>query len=326
MAAETDLAALKQALEDLVSGRISYSRAPERDSLWDGPQNGPRSGAIRSLHDYDQALRRSARAGERYHDGVKAILIILLLIVAIGAFLAWALFYDTLQKSKNANASPKANDGNTESNTFSTTNLPESALPNIANIRNVDASHASHSSAAKLPLHSNREDLVRYAKEQAAFYAAQGVPEQEAMAYITRQLNDAVEAQKARNSRGSSEILHQVHQPKSALQPTTTAMTDQQHEMPLILPIVGDIPLSSGNLRTSKPAPIHQHDDEDLPINGRKDANHKKRISAESAEVQDYMTRRREALGLPEEEPPIQPVEKAKVTFQTPNDLRETFL
>jgi hypothetical protein len=142
-----------------------------------------------------------------------------------------------------------------------------------------------------LPPTAQREDLVRYAREQAAYYAAQGVPQQEALAYISQQLQGAMSAQTTRLNAAATAAepletldappLNEVRQP--ILPP----------QLPLVMPLTGIVPLS---LPTARDAFA-----QDEQIDDRKLAR-KHKVSSESKEVQDYMKRRQQALGVDEVE------------------------
>ena len=174
-----------------------------------------------------------------------------------------------------------------------------------------------------LPPTAQREDLVRYAREQAAYYAAQGVPQQEALAYISQQLQGAMSAQATRamssgdgngesfqdmEAMGAEKPLSEQAAPATIDASKSASITVSKQpilppQLPLVMPLTGIVPLSLPRAREStgllpKPAALSSAEDEGQ-VDDRKMAR-KHKVSSESKEVQDYMKRRQQALGVEE--------------------------
>ena len=171
-----------------------------------------------------------------------------------------------------------------------------------------------------LPPTAQREDLVRYAREQAAYYAAQGVPQQEALAYISQQLQGAMSAQATRtlsNGDGDGESFQEMGAElvgsasttaiaESASVGTSASTSGSKQpilppQLPLVMPLTGIVPLSLPRARESTgllAKPTASAEDEGQ-VDDRKMAR-KHKVSSESKEVQDYMKRRQQALGAEE--------------------------
>jgi len=178
-----------------------------------------------------------------------------------------------------------------------------------------------------LPPTAQREDLVRYAREQAAYYAAQGVPQQEALAYISQQLQGAMSAQATRalsSGGGDGENFQDMEAMRaekplieqaapttidaSASVGTVSNTVSKQPilppQLPLVMPLTGIVPLSLPRAREStglfsKPAATSFSAEDEGQVDDRKMAR-KHKVSSESKEVQDYMKRRQQALGVEE--------------------------
>jgi hypothetical protein len=127
---------------------------------------------------------------------------------------------------------------------------------------------------------ASRKDLVQFAKDHASYYAAQGVPEQEAMVYITKSIREVVEAKQYENE--------------------SNFERPQQQQQPLRhLPLpVATAPMSS--FKINGPLPLVGRDKmiEEFDSGGRR-----KKMSSESKEVEEYMKRRQKTLGISETSP-----------------------
>ena len=145
---------------------------------------------------------------------------------------------------------------------------------------------------------ATRKDLVQFAKDHAAYYAAQGVPEHEAMLYIGNKVREVVASQRQREAPEAPRAAP-VALPQPAARPLPLPLPQPQ-PLPLVMKLTGDVPIVTS---------------EDLEPSGRR-----KKVSSESKEVEEYMRRRQNALGIESaaEEPSINRAQSA--------DPHETFL
>lgn len=156
----------------------------------------------------------------------------------------------------------------------------------------IDAKHINRAAPipivpAQAPEKATREDLIQFAKDHAAFYAAQGVPEQEAMVYITNKVRQVVEQQKQEQV---VQVVEAVPAPKKSPLPAP---------MPLVLKLSGPVPTSDGL--------------DELDTSGRR-----KKVSSEGKEVEEYMKRRQNALGVTESQ--VTSEARTSVSFHDPGE------
>lgn len=145
------------------------------------------------------------------------------------------------------------------------------------------ATAAAAAPASEIPTPSNasREDLVQFARDHAAYYAAQGVPQQEAMVYISNKVREVVAAQEQRRE---AHLSAAARGPVPEPAPPVIVARPQPQPLPLVLKLQGPVP-------TTETAA----DDEEYESGGRR-----KKVSSESKEVEEYMKRRQSALGSSE--------------------------
>ena len=138
--------------------------------------------------------------------------------------------------------------------------------------------------------HASRQDLVQFAKDHAAYYAAQGVPEPEAMLYISNKVREVVASQqRQRESAAAARAAAApplLPAPMPILVPARTAPTESA--LPLVMKLTGDVPIAGAGGSASE-----ERDE----ASGRR-----KKVSSESKEVEEYMRRRQSALGIDAQE------------------------
>lgn len=134
--------------------------------------------------------------------------------------------------------------------------------------------------------HASRQDLVQFAKDHAAYYAAQGVPEPEAMLYISNKVREVVASQqRQRESAAAARAAAApppLPPPMPVMVPARTAPIESA--LPLVMKLTGDVPIAAAG------GSAGEERDE---ASGRR-----KKVSSESKEVEEYMRRRQSALGI----------------------------
>jgi len=131
--------------------------------------------------------------------------------------------------------------------------------------------------------HASRQDLVQFAKDHAAYYAAQGVPEPEAMLYISNKVREVVANQQRQRDAHANATAAAAANARAALPLAPVRAAQPQPALPLIMKLTGDVPIPG--------APVAAREETD--VNGRR-----KKVSSESKEVEEYMRRRQNALGI----------------------------
>jgi len=150
--------------------------------------------------------------------------------------------------------------------------------------------------------HASRQDLVQFAKDHAAYYAAQGVPEPEAMLYISNKVREVVASQQRQRESHAARVAATP----APLPPPTRAAPSIESALPLVMKLTGDVPLA---------AAVGEERDE---ATGRR-----KKVSSESKEVEEYMRSRQTALGIDAAEDhtattTAAPARSSAVSFQDP--------
>jgi len=143
--------------------------------------------------------------------------------------------------------------------------------------------------------HASRSDLVQFAKEHAAYYAAQGVPEHEAMLYISNKVRDVVAMQQKQQ-----EAREAARAARPAVPVVRPATAPPEPPMPLVMKLTGTVPLAGHAAEPTEPS-------------GRR-----KKVSSESKEVEEYMRRRQSALGIDAPDEPPTAAHTSSVSFQDP--------
>lgn len=144
---------------------------------------------------------------------------------------------------------------------------------------------------------ATRADLVQFAKDHAAFYAAQGVPEQEAMVYITNKVREVVAHQNALQVQVTAPVREP---PREVVVAQPLPAPALPAAMPLVMKLTGPVPTS---------------DSEEYEQGGRR-----KKVSSEGKEVEEYMKRRQNALGVSEPVPHAVPVPSTQPSFHDPGE------
>lgn len=143
-----------------------------------------------------------------------------------------------------------------------------------------------------LPNNASREDLVKFAREHAAYYAAQGVPQHEAMVYITSKLSEFINSKPAEPPTDSADNDEEYDDTDVVVvsPQTSSKISSPRFVQGPVVPAMTSLPLIEKLTSTFVPV-TDESNETDFTSEGRR-----RKISSESKEVEEYMKRRQAVL------------------------------